>query len=324
MVPVNRCDRAASDVVLQEAGAKALLVKLGDENMFALNATGTENRPRDCRRALRWTISVARFADTYAVAPVDVERDVRALLGELVERGLLMESDEPRFPIRRQSADGARRPLPASAAGTRASTRARCACTRARIRPEVPAFASVRSRSIARARAARLRRSPNPANPGVVLFDGYLFDARFNKTGARTRERCVRCSHRGGGVPALGNGHPRQARRVIPRRNLGIRVRRLILGHDALGHHPVFHAQSNGALWFTSNVLALRRRVSFRRRQTGYRWHWRHYCCGPPPEKPSSNTYGVCGPATICRPTPAAFEKFFDWSPWLDDDIRTD
>src|SRR4051812_4918747 len=32
----------ASDVVLQEAGAEALLVKLGDENMFALNATGTE------------------------------------------------------------------------------------------------------------------------------------------------------------------------------------------------------------------------------------------------------------------------------------------
>jgi hypothetical protein len=85
----------ASDVVLQEAGAESLLVKLGDENIFALNATGTE-----IVRAIADGRSVddlvARFADTYAVAPVDVERDVSALLAELVDRGLLMVSDEPR------------------------------------------------------------------------------------------------------------------------------------------------------------------------------------------------------------------------------------
>ncbi len=85
----------ASDVVLQEAGAEALLVKLGDENMFALNATGTE-----IVRAIADGRSVddlvVRFADTYAVAQVDVEHDVNALLAALVDRGLLKVSDEPR------------------------------------------------------------------------------------------------------------------------------------------------------------------------------------------------------------------------------------
>jgi asparagine synthase (glutamine-hydrolysing) len=34
---------------------------------------------------------------------------------------------------------------------------------------------------------------------------------------------------------------------------------RLLLGHDALGHHPVFYATSAEGLWFASNVLALAR-----------------------------------------------------------------
>jgi hypothetical protein len=85
----------ASDVVLQEAGAEALLVKLGEENMFALNATGTRSSARfaDGRSV---DDLVVRFADTYARRKVDVERDVNALLAELVDRGLLMVSDEPR------------------------------------------------------------------------------------------------------------------------------------------------------------------------------------------------------------------------------------
>ena len=70
-------------------------MKLGDENMFALNATGTEI-VRAIADGHSMDDLVVRFAETYAVAPVDVERDVKALIEELVERGLLMVSDEPR------------------------------------------------------------------------------------------------------------------------------------------------------------------------------------------------------------------------------------
>lgn len=83
----------AADVVLQMADAEALLVKLGDENMFALNATGAEIVQAIAEGA-QIDALIATFAELYAVAPVDVERDVQALLAELLERGLLVVIDE--------------------------------------------------------------------------------------------------------------------------------------------------------------------------------------------------------------------------------------
>ena len=78
----------AADVVLQMADAEALLVKLGDENMFALNATGAEIVAAIIEGTAVDTL-VATLADAYAAASADVERDVKALLTELVDRGLL-------------------------------------------------------------------------------------------------------------------------------------------------------------------------------------------------------------------------------------------
>ena len=83
----------AADVVLQMADAEALLVKLGDENMFALNATGAEIVQAIAEGA-EVDALIVQLAVSYAVALVDVERDVKALLAELVERGLLMVIDE--------------------------------------------------------------------------------------------------------------------------------------------------------------------------------------------------------------------------------------
>jgi hypothetical protein len=85
----------AADVVLQVADAEALLVKLNDENMFALNATGTEI-VRAIAGGTAVDALVAQLADTYAAVPADVARDVKALLAELVQRGLLMVTDERR------------------------------------------------------------------------------------------------------------------------------------------------------------------------------------------------------------------------------------
>jgi coenzyme PQQ synthesis protein D (PqqD) len=85
----------AADVVVQVADAEALLVKLNDENMFALNATGTEI-VRAIAGGTPVDALVAQLADTYAAVPADVERDVKALVAELVQRGLLMVTDERR------------------------------------------------------------------------------------------------------------------------------------------------------------------------------------------------------------------------------------
>jgi coenzyme PQQ synthesis protein D (PqqD) len=85
----------AADVVLQVADDEALLVKLDDENMFALNATGKEI-VRAIAEGTRVDVLVAQLADSYAAVPADVQRDVMTLLAELVERGLLTVVDERR------------------------------------------------------------------------------------------------------------------------------------------------------------------------------------------------------------------------------------
>lgn len=94
-------------------------------------------------------------------------------------------------------------------------------------------------------------------DPGVALFDGYLFDRA-----AIAREL---------GLP-VSSGEARIAASAYERWGSGAldrldgsylvavwdpRERRLLVGHDALGHHPVFYAEAGGDLWITSNVLAL-------------------------------------------------------------------
>jgi asparagine synthase (glutamine-hydrolysing) len=94
-------------------------------------------------------------------------------------------------------------------------------------------------------------------DPGVVLFEGYLFErpalkrelgldanvsdarvaaAAFERWGGETFDRID-------GSYLLAIWDPVQ--------------QRLLLGHDALGHHPAYYATAGDTLWFSSNVLAL-------------------------------------------------------------------
>src|SRR3954454_21723189 len=92
-----------------------------------------------------------------------------------------------------------------------------------------------------------------PGNPGVVLFDGYLFDRLSMK-------RELALASDASDVAVAAAAYERWGMDVLDRIDGSFlvaiwdpRARRLILGHDALGHHPVFHAQANGALWFSAN-----------------------------------------------------------------------
>ncbi len=95
------------------------------------------------------------------------------------------------------------------------------------------------------------------ADPGVVLFDGYLFERR-----AMRRELSLDVDANDAAI--AGAAYATWGLDALDKLDGSYlvalwdpRERRLILGHDALGHHPVFYADGSDALWFTSNVLAL-------------------------------------------------------------------
>lgn len=96
-----------------------------------------------------------------------------------------------------------------------------------------------------------------PADPGVVLFDGYLFDRAAMK-----RELGMQAPASDAQIAAAV--YERHGAAALDRLDGSYlvaiwdpRENRLIVGHDALGHHPVFYAETGDDLWITSNVLAL-------------------------------------------------------------------
>lgn len=99
----------------------------------------------------------------------------------------------------------------------------------------------------------------DPRDPGVVLFDGYLFDGRsmrreLSLTPDATDAAVASAAYERWGLDVLD--------RIDGSYLVAIwdpREGRLLVGHDALGHHPVFYAERADALWLTSNVLALPR-----------------------------------------------------------------
>ena len=96
---------------------------------------------------------------------------------------------------------------------------------------------------------------------------------------------------------------------------------RLLLGHDALGHHPVFYSPQPQALWFGSNVLTLSESGGSRTGRTESRWCSPHCCTGQPPARHSSRTFIVCAQVAIWRSHAirrSANSSHF--SPWLADD----
>src|SRR5215475_5969936 len=97
----------------------------------------------------------------------------------------------------------------------------------------------------------------SPQDPGVALVDGYLFERRSLR-----QELALDADASDARIAAAA--YERWGADVFDRLDgsylLSIwdpRQRRLLLGHDAIGHHPVFYAALPGVTWFGSNVLAL-------------------------------------------------------------------
>lgn len=161
----------------------------------------------------------------------------------------------------------------------------------------------------------------NAADPGVVLFDGYLFDRaalkrEYGLAADATDAAIASAAYQRWGVDVFD--------RIDGSYLLAVwdpGANRLLLGHDPLGHHPVFYAEGADGLWFTSNVLAL-----------------------PAAGAVPSRANRVSMALAVLLAWPAAGETFFEhvkrvrpghylsvsgqgqvheshyWSPWLDDD----
>jgi asparagine synthase (glutamine-hydrolysing) len=96
-----------------------------------------------------------------------------------------------------------------------------------------------------------------PDQPGVVLFEGYLFERQ-----SLTRELGLDACASNAQISAAA--FQRWGDDVFDRLDGSYILAvwdphrgRLLVGHDALGHHPVYYAATRGAVWFGSNVLAL-------------------------------------------------------------------
>ncbi len=81
-----------ADTVLQLGDGEAVLLKLSDENMFALNDTGAEI-VRRLTDGLALGALIDDLARTYQVPAADVARDVESLVADLLQRGLLIERE---------------------------------------------------------------------------------------------------------------------------------------------------------------------------------------------------------------------------------------
>jgi Coenzyme PQQ synthesis protein D (PqqD) len=82
----------APDAVLKVTGDEALILKLNDETMFSLNATGARIAELIVE-GLAIDAIVAALADEYKASPSDVESDVTNLLESLLSGGLVVAID---------------------------------------------------------------------------------------------------------------------------------------------------------------------------------------------------------------------------------------
>jgi asparagine synthetase B (glutamine-hydrolysing) len=99
----------------------------------------------------------------------------------------------------------------------------------------------------------------SPHQPSAVLFDGFLFDRRatcdeLRLSRAATHAEIVAAAFQRWGLSLF----TRLAGNYLIALWDGA-ARRLILGHDRLGRHPVFFAKTSDTFWFSSNVLELGR-----------------------------------------------------------------
>jgi len=85
---------ACDDVVAREVGGEAVLLNLSSGTYFGLNDTGSMIWQLVDEDSASLEDICDAIEEEYDVAREDVERDVLALVEELVEHGLLMVEDE--------------------------------------------------------------------------------------------------------------------------------------------------------------------------------------------------------------------------------------
>lgn len=84
----------ATDAVLEQRGDEALILKLTNETMFSLNATGARIVALLVKGLDAGTI-VTALADQYHASPSDIEPDVLRLIDALVSGGLIEAAGQP-------------------------------------------------------------------------------------------------------------------------------------------------------------------------------------------------------------------------------------
>src|SRR5262245_39689719 len=97
----------------------------------------------------------------------------------------------------------------------------------------------------------------SPSSPSAVVFDGYLFDRDALALDLGLRKAC---NH----AELAAAAYQRWGADVFDKLEGSYLVavwdaqsRRLLIGHDQLGRHPVFYATPPGVVWFSPNILAL-------------------------------------------------------------------
>ena len=85
--------RFAPDVVLQVIDGEALLIKLHDEVVFALNETGTRIAQL-IGQGVGTRALIDCLAAEYEAGRAEVEEEVNTLLGALIARGVVVASPE--------------------------------------------------------------------------------------------------------------------------------------------------------------------------------------------------------------------------------------
>ncbi len=98
----------------------------------------------------------------------------------------------------------------------------------------------------------------NPARPSVAVFDGFLFDRQEQAAALGFGGRVATDAELvGAGYARWGTGVFREFEGRYLAAIWDGDDRRLLLGHDGLGRHPVFYSIDGDDVWFGSNVLVL-------------------------------------------------------------------
>jgi asparagine synthase (glutamine-hydrolysing) len=164
----------------------------------------------------------------------------------------------------------------------------------------------------------------NHLDPGVVILDGYLFER------ARLRRELALRPDAGDAeiASAAYQRHGTQLFELLDGSYLiaiwDPREQRLLLGHDHLGHHPVFYAQSEDTLLFSTNVLALARSGHVSPKPNRIALVMATLQLWPPAgETFFENIHRLRGghylELTTRSGTPRVHQHQY-WSPWLDDE----